>query len=196
MHSRWSVAMGLVLFLAVVSSQVSAQETDTDFTGVIQKLKVYAPEDHQDAAYLGLQGMKGKVPLSQIKAEVLIVEIFSMYCPFCQKHAPDANKLYQAIDSRREFRDKIKMIGIGVGNSPFEVGIFKKKYSPPFPLFDDRDAAVANSFSGLRTPHYLGIRSKNANLEIFYSESGGFSDPEEFLKMMVKESGIQRGGSR
>lgn len=74
-----------------------------------------------------------------------------MYCPHCQKHAPDANKLFRVLDSRKDIRNKVKMIGIGVGNSRYEVGIFKDKYSSPFPMFDDRDSVALSTISGIYT---------------------------------------------
>ncbi len=192
-----SVAAALVIGLCLQSSFVSAEEPQSDHRNVLMKLKLSVPENQKDREYLGIKNSSGKMSLAQIRAEVLIIEIFSMYCPHCQKHAPTANKLYHAIDSRKEFRDKIKYIGIGVGNSKYEVGIFKQKYSPPFPLFDDGAYTIANSLSGIGTPHYVGIRTDNGSkFEVFYSKSGGFTDAEEFLNMIVKESGIQRGGSR
>ena len=92
----------------------------------------------------------------------------------------------------RTARDKIRMIGIGVGNSPYEVKFFKEKYSPLFPLFDDRSSAVVNAFSGILTPHYFGLKmNKDSTFEVFYSKSGGYTDAGEFLDMIVKLSGIK-----
>lgn len=196
MRKLLSVATG-VMFLCLLSSFLYAQEAEIDYKNALMKLKLNVPEDPKERDYLGIKSSSGKISLAQIKADILIVEIFSMYCPHCQKHAPAANKLYHAIDSRKEFRDKIKFIGIGVGNSPYEVGIFRQKYSPPFPLFDDKAYAVANSFTDIHTPHYFGIRiNSGSRFDVFYSKLGGFTDAEEFLNMIVKESGIQRGGSR
>lgn len=196
MHKLLSIIAGLIV-PCLFSSFLWAQEAQSDYRNALMKLTLYVPEDPKEREYLGIKSSSGKMSLTQIKSEILVIEIFSMYCPHCQKHAPTANKLYHAIDSRKEFRDKIKFIGIGVGNSQYEVGIFRQKYSPPFPLFDDRACVVANSFTGIRTPYYLGIRVNNgSSFEIFYSNAGGFTDAEEFLNMIVKESGIQRGGSR
>jgi hypothetical protein len=102
----------------------------------------------------------------------------------------------RALDSREEFRNKIKMIGIGIGNSQYEVRLFREKYAPPFPLFDDRSSAVAGSLSGIYTPHHFGLKMEDSSIrEIFYSESGVFPDAEAFLEMIAEESGIQRGGN-
>lgn len=196
MRLPYTAGLGtMLLVFCVLSLPLQAQEAGDDHLRALSTLALYAPEDARDSTYLGLKGSPGKISLGQINAEVLIVEIFSMYCPHCQKHAPDARKLYQVIDSTEEFRDRIKMIGIGVGNSRYEVAIFKEKYSPPFPLFDDRDSAVLNAVSGIYTPHYFGLRIRDdSTLEMFYSKSGAFPDAEAFFDMIVKESGIRRGG--
>ncbi len=95
-------------------------------------LMLPAPKSVDEKNYLGLSGT-GAFKISQIKAQVALIEVFSMYCPFCQKDAPGLNELYRAIENNPQLKGKIKMIGIGAGNSPFEVDVFKKTYTVPFP---------------------------------------------------------------
>ncbi len=179
------------IFLATGAAW-AASDTDKDYSQQLKNLKIFVPEDAQDRAYLGIKEKSGQIPLENIKADILIIEIFSMYCPHCQKHAPVANELYQAIEGNKGLKDRIRMIGIGVGNSPYEVAIFKEKYSPPFPLFDDRNSAVVNAFGGILTPYYFALKmNKDSTFEVFYSKAGGYTDAGEFLDMIVKSSGIK-----
>jgi len=183
------------LFLITIPSTLYGSEKD--YSEALRNVKLLVPDKPEDRAYLGLKETRSQIPLTYIKAEILIIEIFSMYCPHCQKHAPVANKLYQAIDSKEEFRDKIKIVGIGVGNSPYEIAIFQNKYSLAFPLFDDRNSAIVNAFAGILTPHYFGLRiKKDQSFEVFYSKAGGFTDADEFLEMIIKSSGISLGGDQ
>ena len=192
---KWFVALAVILCAA---TQVwGASAPDKDYSRELKNVKLFVPEDPAQISYLGIKETSGQISLADIKADVLIIEIFSMYCPHCQRHAPVANKFYQAIDSNKGLRDKIRIIGIGVGNSPYEVGIFREKYSSPFPLFDDRTSAVVNAFGGILTPHYFGLKMKaDSTFEIFYSKAGGYTDAEEFLEMIVKLSGIKPGGNQ
>src|SRR4030043_1766256 len=108
------------------------------------------PKSPAEKAYLGLSG-DGFFKIPQIKAKVVIIEIFSMYCPHCQKDAPRLNELYQTIENNSNLKKKIKLIGIGRGNSIFEVGVFKKTYSVLFPLFPDKDFTIHQALGEVRT---------------------------------------------
>jgi len=182
----------LVLFFAALSSvllatsAVQAQENAPDYAQALEKLRLYSPEDPSARKYLGLKDKDAQFFINQIDAELLLIEIFSMYCPHCQKHAPEANRLFEIITGRKDLKDRLKLIGIGVGNSPFEVKIFREKYSVAFPLLDDRDSAATNALSGVLTPHYVVLRlHKGGKIDVLYSDAGGFDDAEEFLKMVL-----------
>jgi len=73
------------------------------------------PENPQEKNYLGVSG-SGLFKIPQIKARIVIVEFFSMYCPICQKAAPGANDLYRLIEKNPDIKNKAKLIGIGAGN--------------------------------------------------------------------------------
>ena len=101
------------------------------------------------------------------------------------------NDLYKAIEARKDLKGKIKLIGIGTGNSEFEVNFFRKKYEVPFPLFSDEDYSIHKAMGEVRTPYFIGIKLKSdGSSEVFYSKLGGFKNADKFLKSMVKLSGL------
>jgi peroxiredoxin len=157
--------------------------------GVLPDISLSAPTDRSDKAYLGISG-SFKIP--QIKAQVVIIEIFSMYCPYCQKEAPKVNALYQKIESDPSLKVKMKLLGIGAGNSPFEVETFKKKYNVPFPLFADPDFKIYEKLGQLRTPYFIGVKmNPDGSYQIFFSKLGAFEDVNTFLELMIKLSGLK-----
>ncbi len=103
-------------------------------------------------AYLGLPGA-GPYSLDQIKAKVVIVEVFSMYCPHCQNEAPVANELHALLKSRKLDKN-MKLIGLGAGNSEFEVKVFAEKYEVEFPLFEDPDFVAHKLMGQVGTPFF------------------------------------------
>ena len=152
--------------------------------------KLSIPQDASAQRYLGLSGT-GQFTIAQIEAKVVIIQIFSMYCPVCQKEAFRMNKLYRTIQKRKDLKDKIKMIGIGTGNSPFEVGFFRKKYEVPFPLFPDENLSIHEILGEIRTPYFIGVKiNRDGSDEVFYSRLGQFKDPNSFLKRIVERSGL------
>ncbi len=149
------------------------------------------PKNPAEKAYLGLSG-EGFFQIPQIKAKVVIVEIYSMYCPFCQKDAPKINELYQLIENHPDWKNKIKMIGIGAGNTPFEVEMFKKTYSVPFPLFPDKDFSIHKVCGEVRTPYFIVVKiNDDKSHQIVHSQLGNFPGAEPFLELVLKASGLQ-----
>lgn len=162
--------------------------------GVFPETNLPFPQNTSEMDYLGITG-KGTFKLSKIKAEVLIVEIFSMYCPYCQKEAPLVNELYQSINNRPDLKNKIKIIGIGAGNTPFEVDVFKNQYNVPFPLFSDESFSVHKSVGEVRTPYFFVIKiNTDGSNKILYSKVGSIQHPNQFLDIIIKEYGLIKEG--
>jgi peroxiredoxin len=179
----------VIAFLLLFSGGLVSAVSPPEKGDVLPEMALPVPEDSAYKAYLGLQG-EGVFQIPQIKARVVLVEIFSMYCPACQREAPRVNELYKIIESDPKMRKEVKLIGIGAGNTPFEVNIFKKKYQVSFPLFSDQDFSVHKSLGEVRTPFFIGVKiNPDGTHEIFYTLLGGFEKPDEFLKLLLKLSG-------
>jgi len=158
----------------------------------LPSITLTAPESPAHKDYLGLSG-GGSVHIPQIKARVVIIEIFSMYCPHCQTEAPMVNDLYKKIEDTPSLKGKIKLIGIGAGNTPFEVDVFKKKYQLPFPLFPDPDFVVHKAVGEVRTPCFIGVRlNSDGTDQVFYQKVGGLEGVDHFLGLILKQSGIDQ----
>ena len=103
------------------------------------------------------------------------------------------NELYRDIE-QQNLKDKIKMIGLAIGNTPADVKYYKKKYKVPFPLFSDEDESVHQALGNLKAPYFIGVRNDgDGSNKIFYSKLGGFKNPDKFLALMLKLSGIDQG---
>ena len=158
---------------------------------VFPAINLTIPKDPEHRGYLGLKG-EGEFKVPQIKAEAVIIEIFSMYCPHCQREAPRVNELYNAIEQSPKYKGKFKMLGIGAGNSSFEVEVFREKYKVPFPLFPDADLSIHERLGEVRTPYFIGVKIKeDGTNQVFYSKLGGFKNADEFLQLMIKLSGMK-----
>jgi peroxiredoxin len=158
---------------------------------VFPALTFPAPKSVEDQAYLALAA-SGSFKLSQLQTPLVVIEIFSMYCPICQKEAPLINELYQAIEKDPQLKGQVKLIGLGAGNTLFEVEFFKKKYQVPFPLLPDENFVLHKALGETRTPYFFVVKlDKGQPPRVIYSELGGIKGVEPFLDTIRKSAGLK-----
>jgi len=130
-------------------------------------------------------GLKSPSPrhLSEINAKTVILVAFSMYCPHCQREAPVLNELHALIQSRG-LADDVKLIGVGIGNSNFEVQVFRDKYATTFPLFSDPDFTVNKEIGEVGTPFFyvLAMNPEEKEIRVVKTLLGRMESAETFLE--------------
>ncbi len=179
----------LLLFVTSVTMAIAGSTPKKG--GTFPIIRLPAPNTLEERNYLGISG-EGPFKISRIKASLLIIEIFSLYCPLCQASAPEVNTLYYMIQELPDLKEKIKIIGIGAGNNMLEVNTFKKNYQVPFPLFPDEDFKIHKDLGEVRTPYFFVARiKKDMKVEVIYSEEGTFGLSENFLQRILKTSGLK-----
>jgi peroxiredoxin len=190
---RMFIVLSVAAFwAALLVSLVLAKAAPPQPGGPLPDFKLPIPEQAADKDYLGLT-TTGSFTVAQIKAQVVIIEILSMYCPYCQREAPEVNRLYEIIENNLNLKSRIKLIGIGAGNTPFEVQVFKGKYSVPFPVFSDEDFTLHKAFGEVRTPFFIGVRiNDDGTHRVFYAKLGGIEGAESFVKLMLRLSGLEQ----
>lgn len=175
--------LGLILLLSFNATAAAAETAavkESDLLSV--SLTVPASAEHRE--YLGLKA-SGTFTLTDIRARVILIEIFSMYCPYCQREASNVNRLYEAVQADPVLSDAVRMLGIGVGNSAYEVDFFRSTYSIGFPLFADGDFVIHKCLGELRTPYFIGlVNPGNNGLDLFLSKGGELGDLDAFLELL------------
>lgn len=192
MLKKLGFSLFVAVFVCLTALNVYAGNDIPGKGNVFPSISLPVPSTEAEQVYLGVSG-KGTFKISDIKANVVIIEILSMYCPYCQKEAPIVNDLFQLIETNPEIRDKIKLIGIGAGNTAFEIDIFRNQYNIRFPLFADHSYAVHKKVGEVRTPYFFVLRlSPDGSNKIIYSKVGTIHDPKQFLNLILEEAGLKQ----
>ena len=183
--------LGFFIFTLCVLHSLALAGTPLRIGGRLPVISLLAQKDASEKNYLGISG-EGYFKISQIKATVIIIEIFSLYCPQCQASAPEVNALHQMIQEVPDLKTKIKMIGIGAGNTVLEANTFKAQYKVPFPLFPDPDFKIHKDLGEVRTPYFIVIKiKKDRTIEAVHLQEGAFGEAETFLQQILKASGLK-----
>lgn len=183
------VMLTLCLFLPISSFGAEAN-TEKTKPEPLPQLQLIVPDNEFYQSYLGLRGKPGEpFTLEDIDADILLIELFSMYCPYCQKEAPLINELYEKMEELSDTGVIVKIIGFGASNSQFEVEHFRDTYNVPFPLFPDKNMAMYNALKGKGTPGFIGARLRGiSEPTIVLRNAGGFYSSDDFLKDLVERA--------
>src|SRR5205814_4274211 len=112
--------------------------------------------------------------------EILVIDCFDMYCHICQAGAKHVNELYR-LAQQRGLGQRVKFIGLGAGDTPFEVAIYKDKFKVPFPLFSDRRSILVRQFGELKLPNLIILRKESGRLQVIHRSPGQLLDPAAVL---------------
>lgn len=188
---RYIVSWVLLILLGMVPMGYSAEAFDQS---ILPELLLATPENEVHRDYLGLTTQPGETfKISDIKADLLVIELFSMYCPYCQKEAPLVNELHRKMEEKSAKGLSIKIIGLGASNSQFEVEHFGQTYGVLFPLFPDKDMSMYKALGGAGTPGFVGYKLQgNPQPVNVLRNSGGFYSAEEFLQDLLDNSELTR----
>jgi peroxiredoxin len=180
-----------VLLLMLVQFAAGENQKTRD-NRPLETVQFAVPNDASDRAYLGVPP-SGTFTISQIKAPIVLIEILSAYCPHCQQTAPRMNEVYREIEKNPQLRGKIRIVGVGMQNSDFEVNTFRQKYAIPFPILSDNTGEFSGRLYVQQTPTFVGIRlSANGKLEEFFSNKGEFYDTAKFTMSFLAAAGLDQ----
>lgn len=182
------IVLVLTLCLGFASPALGQAAPHTQEGQPLPAITVVGPITSQDAATLGLP--EGQAfALTDIRTPFLLLQLFSMYCPHCQREAPHLKAMHDTMVSRG-LDKQITLLGLGVGNSAFEVNIFREKYALSFPLVPDKDFAAYEATGRVGTPYYvLAVREGDVWKTLFLHE-GAFEDPDAFLSLVLQKTGL------
>jgi peroxiredoxin len=132
--------------------------------------------------YLGLTKAES-FSLSQVPSKLVLVEILSVFCQYCQKQTPAMNRIYQYTQEDPTLAKNIKMIGIVAIGDQKAVEAFKTAYRVKFPLIPDPKMEI---FGKLQSPPIPLLLLVNRQGDILLTHSGYLNDADDFFGKMKK----------
>ena len=171
------------LFLGC-TSKAAKEPPSTELLGIpFPELTFKQTLSSKDQKDLGLSKAE-TFSIKDIDADVLIVEYLSIYCYSCQLQAPIFNKLYSVIEQDANLRAKVKIIGIGAGNSQREVEHYRKEKDIPFPILPDPKFKAYESIGNAGgTPFTILIRkTEKGKMLVLSHHLGLMREYEDFLQ--------------
>lgn len=182
-----STVLLALLFLLAPTFTGHAQTEPFTVGDSLPVFSMTAPDSAEHREYLNLPQEASTFTLADMDAPAVLLQIFSMYCPICQREAPEVNALYAALQ-REDLADTIKILGLGAGNSDLEVQVFQERYDIPFPLISDPDYVLHKAFGGVGTPYFVLVQpsgSAEGGHVVRLSHLGAFDSVEEFLDALL-----------
>jgi peroxiredoxin len=143
-----------------------------------------APQTELERKYLGLSSTIERFALDNVQADILVVDFFDMYCHVCQARAPHMNDFYKLLQNRG-LNGRVRVLGVGVGDTPKEVTVFKEKFGLPFPVFPDRTGSFTKQFGKIKVPNVIVLKRHLGHFEVVYQDSSLPDNPEQFLAKVL-----------
>ena len=155
----------------------------------VHTLDLASPPTVDQRAYLGITSDTFK--LADVQAEIIIVELFSLYCGMCAKEAPAVAELFSLAQKQTTPQRRIVLIGIGAGNTVDEVARFKKQHTVPFPLIPDQKVIVARSMKMAITPGFIAFKKQpDGSLVSLHKRFGVLGPPQRFLDKALQAAAV------
>lgn len=144
------------------------------------------PLSPEDQKYLGI-GQKKTFNIGEIKAELVLIYFMNTNCMHCIQSFPTFNEIFKTIEQQANLKTKVRIVAIGVGDTPTEVETFKKNYGVPFPILSDRDYSAHKTVGEPRVPFLIIARKDRGGKWIVASAQVGLVGAMESRSILAPE---------
>jgi peroxiredoxin len=139
----------------------------------------------RDKKYLQIQHNQRTISLEDIHSEYIFIEVYNEYCHQCLEELKNYKVFYSMLTSHHPLKDKVKMMGIGVGSKKRQVAKFRKVHRIDFPLFADESAGIFTCLGKPDLPtSYLVQRQPNGGRKIILVQPGHINSTEKLMEQV------------
>ena len=153
----WSL-LYLIILLAGLPGKGLCTEKPLIKTGdVFPMIELNPSLDAKESAYLGISG-KTPFLISDVQADLLLVEVMNINCGHCQQQAPVYNQLFSLIESSPDTKGRIKIMAISSGNQDKYIQQFRDHFETLFPIIEDPALKVYDALGKPGVPLAIYVR--------------------------------------
>jgi len=156
---------------------------------ILPYIPVYPAKDPFQRKYLGFPPEQKVVPIADAQADLLVIELLNVYCFACQSQALGFNHALKLIEERPEWKGRIKIVGVAVGNTDEEADDFRKEYGLKFPVIADVDGGAPQLLGpDLLPPFSLYIRRNTSGklAAVMATHEGIVEDPQILFARLIE----------
>ncbi|OGQ92108.1 MAG: hypothetical protein A2464_09445 [Deltaproteobacteria bacterium RIFOXYC2_FULL_48_10] len=174
----------LLLLLILFFSAASDADTSLPEPGKkLVSLRLPAPADPAGKKSLGLVGSVTEFGISDLKTELILMEVIGVYCPQCFKQAPEFNKLYERLN-KGKMKGRVAMFALAAGGTDPEIEQLIQSGQYAFPVVADMKYEAHKLLGEPKTPFTILCRPDGSvlythlgiitDIDAFYAEIKGF----------------------
>ena len=153
---------------------------------MVRPITLTMPVDYRMAAYLGFFSPRESFRLTEIKARIVVAEVFQVSCPHCLNQVDDLKNLYHLINKEGLFH-QVKIIGLGYGDDLLDIEAFARRYAIPYPLFADPQGSKVK-VDEIPVTFILELAPEGAR--VLYEFHGLLPDIGDLLKLIRQSAGL------
>ena len=146
---NWFLAAVLVLgSLFIVATRVRPQQTTATPAAASDGVMAPAPLADHPAPDFTLSSLAGtKVALSDLKGQVLLINVWATWCPPCRVEMPTIQAAYE------QYHDQgFTVLAVNLQEDPSAVAAFMREHQLTFPALLDSDGQISRTYQAVSLP--------------------------------------------
>jgi len=173
----------LMIWIIFFSAPLKAENPQPEPGKKMVRFTLPAPADPAGKKSLGLGGPVTEFGISELKTELILMDVIGVYCPQCFKQAPEFNKLYERLN-KGKMKGRVVMFALAAGGTDPEIEQLIQSGQYAFPVVADMKYEAHKLLGEPQTPFTILCRPDGSilythlgiitDIDAFYAEIKGF----------------------
>ena len=124
--------------------------------------------------------------LADVSSEFIFIELYNELCSGCLQEVKNYKDFYRLLNENNPLKDKVVMMGIGVGSKRRKVAKFRKENNILFPLFADEHGEIFKCLGNPTMPTaYLVQKQPDGSRKIVLVQPGHIGNVDKLMQKIT-----------